>query len=67
MGDPAKNADRKDRDAVPPEREGTGNPFARSIGTLPAFTTQDEINAWIRELRGHDEADDADIGRGNRL
>jgi AbrB family looped-hinge helix DNA binding protein len=31
------------------------NPFEAFIGALPAFKTKEEINAWLRELRGHDE------------
>jgi antitoxin PrlF len=27
------------------------NPFARYIGSLPAFSSQKEINTWVRELR----------------
>jgi AbrB family looped-hinge helix DNA binding protein len=30
------------------------NPFARFAGCLPAFGSMDEINAWVREMRGHD-------------
>jgi AbrB family looped-hinge helix DNA binding protein len=34
---------------------GDENPFAAFVGALPAFKTKEEINAWLRELRGHDE------------
>jgi AbrB family looped-hinge helix DNA binding protein len=34
---------------------GAGNPFADFVGALPAFETKEEINTWLRELRGHDE------------
>ncbi len=30
------------------------NPFDEYIGILPAFKSIDEINAWVRELRGDD-------------
>jgi len=30
------------------------NPFARFAGCLPAFDSMDEINAWVREMRGRD-------------
>jgi len=30
------------------------NPFAEFAGCLPAFDSIDEINAWIRDMRGHD-------------
>ncbi len=31
------------------------NPFDKWIGALPAFNSVEEINAWIRDMRGHDE------------
>lgn len=34
---------------------GHENPFADFVGALPAFETKEEINKWLRELRGHDE------------
>jgi AbrB family looped-hinge helix DNA binding protein len=30
------------------------NPFMAYLGALPAFSSLDEINAWIRELRDDD-------------
>jgi AbrB family looped-hinge helix DNA binding protein len=30
------------------------NPFAAFVGALPAFSTKEEINAWIRDLRDDD-------------
>lgn len=30
------------------------NPFAAFVGILPAFSSLEEINAWIRELRDDD-------------
>lgn len=34
-----------------PARHHT-NPFREYIGALPCFRNIDEINAWVRELRG---------------
>jgi hypothetical protein len=32
------------------------NPFAKYAGALPAFPGGiEEINAWIRDLRGHED------------
>lgn len=31
------------------------NPFEAYLGILPAFSTRDEINAWIDDLRGDGE------------
>jgi AbrB family looped-hinge helix DNA binding protein len=30
---------------------GESNPFTAYLGALPAFSSLEEINAWIRELR----------------
>lgn len=30
------------------------NPFEAYVGILPAFSTLEEINAWIRDLRDED-------------
>ena len=30
------------------------NPFEEFVGILPAFSTKEEINAWVREMRGED-------------
>jgi AbrB family looped-hinge helix DNA binding protein len=30
------------------------NPFAAYVGILPAFSSLEEINAWIRDLRDDD-------------
>ncbi len=30
---------------------GPANPFQRYAGALPAFSSSDEINAWVRNLR----------------
>jgi AbrB family looped-hinge helix DNA binding protein len=37
------------RPAQPP-----ANPFDEFAGCLPAFDSIDEINAWVRDMRGHD-------------
>lgn len=36
------------------------NPFEAYVGVLPAFSTRQEINAWIREMRGDDFEEDAE-------
>ncbi|HEY2860863.1 MAG TPA: AbrB/MazE/SpoVT family DNA-binding domain-containing protein [Terracidiphilus sp.] len=36
-----------------PKRPGT-NPFEAWVGAFPAFSSKEEINAWIREMRGDD-------------
>ena len=33
---------------------GEKNPFAAFVGVLPAFSTKEEINAWVREMRDDD-------------
>jgi hypothetical protein len=44
----------KDEQQDPPEVED--NLFAKYAGTLPAFPGGiEEINAWLRDLRGHDD------------
>lgn len=42
-----------DRTAIRPAR-APGNPFAKYVGALPAFSTAREINAWISRLRDED-------------
>ena len=32
------------------------NPFAAFVGILPVFSSREEINAWIRDLRDDDPA-----------
>jgi AbrB family looped-hinge helix DNA binding protein len=35
------------------------NPFEAWVGAFPAFSTKEEINAWVREMRGdYIEVDD---------
>lgn len=38
---------------IRPERSNE-NPFEAYVGALPHFKNRDEINAWIRDLRGDD-------------
>ncbi len=33
------------------------NPFDKWIGALPAFNSIEEINAWIRDMRGWNDED----------
>ena len=35
------------------------NPFEEFVGILPAFSTKEEINAWVREMRGDDFEDES--------
>lgn len=36
------------------------NPFEAWLGAFPAFSTREEINAWVREMRGdYFEGDEA--------
>ena len=35
------------------------NPFERYLGALPAFSTREEINAWVRDLRDDGANDEA--------
>jgi hypothetical protein len=46
----------------PPNLEATEghlapDPFTAVVGVLPAFKSVEEINAWLRNLRGHDETE----------
>ncbi len=41
------------RTVLRPVRPGK-NPFEQFLGILPAFSSKEEINAWIRELRDND-------------
>ena len=34
------------------------NPFEAYLGILPAFSSKEEINAWVREMRGDDFEDE---------
>jgi AbrB family looped-hinge helix DNA binding protein len=42
-----------DRTVLRPARQET-NPFAAFVGILPAFSSREEINAWLRDLRDDD-------------
>jgi antitoxin PrlF len=33
--------------------------FAAYLGILPAFSSKEEINAWVREMRGDDFEDES--------
>lgn len=41
------------RTVLRPSRPAT-NPFAAYVGALPAFSSLEEINAWVRDLRDDD-------------
>lgn len=41
------------RTVLRPSRPAT-NPFTAYLGALPAFSSLEEINAWIRDLREDD-------------
>jgi antitoxin PrlF len=45
-----------DRTVLRPARQKT-NPFVAYLGALPAFSSREEINAWIRDLRDDDQPD----------
>ena len=53
-GDRVEFVSDQDRTYLRPVRD-EGNPFAAFVGALPAFETKEEINAWLRDLRGHTE------------
>jgi antitoxin PrlF len=36
------------------------NPFEEYVGVLPAFSSREEINAWIREMRDDDPPENAE-------
>lgn len=57
MDDDSVTFEDADHDAVTARPNARGNPFARYIGILSAFTTMDEIHAWLHDLRGHDESE----------
>jgi antitoxin PrlF len=49
-GDRVEFVFENDRTVLRPIRSKK-NPFARYIGSMPAFSSQKEINAWVRDLR----------------
>jgi antitoxin PrlF len=46
------------RTVLRPVRSET-NPFLAYVGTLPAFSSLEEINAWLRDLRGDYDGEEA--------
>jgi AbrB family looped-hinge helix DNA binding protein len=40
------------------------NPFTAYLGALPAFSSLDEINAWLRDLREDDAWEEKTGGAG---
>jgi hypothetical protein len=40
--------------------EAETSPFAAYLGVLPVFSSREEINVWLRDLRGHDLWDEED-------
>ncbi|MGB6691382.1 MAG: AbrB/MazE/SpoVT family DNA-binding domain-containing protein [Terracidiphilus sp.] len=53
-GDRVEFAFEEGRTVLRPARSKV-NPFAKYVGSMPAFSSQDEINAWIRDLRDDDQ------------
>ena len=53
VGDRLEFVFEEGRTILRPLRTGK-NPFAKYIGSMPAFSSQKEINAWIRDLREDD-------------
>ena len=33
------------------------NPFDAYVGALGGFKSKEEVNAWLRDLRGHDDSE----------
>jgi len=42
------------------------NPFAAFVGVLPAFSSLEEINAWVRDLRDDEASDDENAEESRR-
>jgi antitoxin PrlF len=55
-GDRVEFAFEDGRTVLRPARPGK-NPFVEFVGILPAFSTKEEINTWIRELRDNDPSE----------
>jgi len=51
-----QNSDNLGTDERPVSRDE--NPFVAYVGALPAFSTVEEINAWIKDLREDDSGGD---------
>lgn len=45
-----------------PARPAT-NPFTAYLGALPAFSSVEEINAWVRDLRDDDPWEEKEPGK----
>lgn len=45
------------RTIIRPEQAGD-NPFLEYMGAFPAFSSMDEINAWVREMRDEEDSDE---------
>lgn len=56
VGDRVEFAVDEDRTIIRPAR-AQKNPFEKYRGTLPAFATKREINAWVRSLRDEEARD----------
>lgn len=52
-GDRVEFAFEQGKTVLRPARK-TGNPFAEWAGAFPGFSSKEEINAWIRDMRGED-------------
>lgn len=52
-GDKVEFAFEKGRTFLRPARSEK-DPFEAYVGILPAFSSKEEIHAWIREMRGDD-------------
>jgi AbrB family looped-hinge helix DNA binding protein len=52
-GDRVEFVFEEERTILKPARDEE-NPFAEFVGILPAFSSIEEINAWIRDLRDDD-------------
>ena len=55
-GDRVEFAQENGRTFIRPARPAE-NPFQAYLGVLPAFSSLDEINAWVRDLRADDDED----------
>jgi AbrB family looped-hinge helix DNA binding protein len=53
-GDRVEFAQENGRTFLRPARPAA-NPFEAYLGVLPAFSSRDEINAWVRDLRSDED------------
>ena len=58
QGDRVEFVFEEGRTVVRPVRSDR-NPFEGYLGALPAFSSQEEVNAWVRDLRDDDAAGEA--------